>query len=65
MENLLVILIVGLAVFFIGRSYYRKYTKKDQCSCGCTSCPTDASTCDLPEAKKKLLAERPLDTNQN
>jgi len=52
MQIILVILIVGLAVFFIGRSYYRKYTKKDQCSCGCASCPTDASACDLPEAKK-------------
>ncbi|MGB5748916.1 MAG: FeoB-associated Cys-rich membrane protein [Desulfobacterales bacterium] len=54
MENLLVILIVGLAAFFIGRRYYRKYTQKNQCSCGCTSCPTDASTCDLPEANEKL-----------
>jgi len=53
MENLLVILIVGLAAFFIGRSYYRKYTKKDQCSCGCTACPTDASSCELPEANEK------------
>jgi len=54
MENLLVILIVGLAVFFIGRNYYKKYTKKDKCSCGCTSCPIDASTCDLPKANGKL-----------
>ena len=55
MENLLVIIIVGLAVFFIGRSYYKKFTKSDQCSCGCKSCPTDASTCDLPEANKNIL----------
>jgi hypothetical protein len=54
MQNILVILIVGLAVFFIGRSYYRKYTKKNQCSCGCTSCSTDTTACDLPQAKKKL-----------
>jgi hypothetical protein len=53
MENILVIIIVGLAVFFLGRSYYRKYTKKDSCSCGCTSCPTDVASCDLPQAKKK------------
>jgi hypothetical protein len=54
MENLLVILIVGLAAFFIGRRYYRKYTQKNQCSCGCTSCPMDTSSCDLPEANGKL-----------
>jgi hypothetical protein len=54
MENIFVILIVGLAAFFIVRSYYKKFKTKDKCSCGCTSCPTDASACDLPEANKKL-----------
>ena len=52
MENIIVIIIVGLAAFYLGRSYYKKYKKKDKCSCGCTSCPTDASSCDLPQAKK-------------
>jgi hypothetical protein len=55
MENIIVILIVGLAAFFLGRSFYRKFRKKDQCSCGCTSCPTDASACDLPQADKNIL----------
>jgi len=54
MENIIVIIIVGLAAFFLGRSYYKKYKKKGQCSCGCTSCPVDESACDLPQAKKKL-----------
>ncbi|MBW2438934.1 MAG: FeoB-associated Cys-rich membrane protein [Deltaproteobacteria bacterium] len=53
MENILVVIIVGLAAFFLGRSYYRKYKKKDACGCGCTACPTDASACDLPQAKKE------------
>jgi hypothetical protein len=59
MENILVILIVGLAAFFIGRSYYKKYKKSDQCSCGCSSCPADTAACDLPEADKKLTEVRP------
>jgi len=53
MENIIVIIIVGLAAFFLGRSYYRKYKKKDACGCGCAACPTDASACDLPQAKKE------------
>ena len=53
MENILVIIIVGLAAFFLGRNYYRKYKKKDVCSCGCTDCPTDVSTCELPQARKE------------
>jgi len=28
MENFIVILIVGLAAFYLGRSYYKKYKKK-------------------------------------
>jgi len=58
MENILVILIVGVAAFFLGRSYYKKYKKSDQCSCGCSSCPTDTSSCDLAEAENKLMEER-------
>jgi len=57
MENILVFLIVGIAAFFIGRSYYKKYKKSDQCGCGCSSCPMDTASCDLPEAKKKLMGE--------
>jgi hypothetical protein len=53
MENILVIIIVGLAVFFLGRSYYRKYKKKDACGCGCTDCPTDTSACELPQAQNE------------
>jgi hypothetical protein len=55
MENIIVILIVALAAGFIGRSFYRKYIKKNQsCSCGCSSCPTDVSTCELPEAREHI-----------
>jgi len=55
METILVILIVGVAAFFLGRSYYKKYKKSDSCSCGCSSCPMDTASCDLPEAKNNLM----------
>jgi hypothetical protein len=55
METFIVIIIVGLAAFFIGRRFYQNYIKKNQsCSCGCASCPTDASTCELPEAREHI-----------
>jgi hypothetical protein len=55
MENIIVIFIVALAAGFIGRSFYRKYIKKNQsCSCGCSSCPTDVSACELPEAREHI-----------
>jgi len=55
MENILVILIVGIAAFFLGRSYYKKYKKSDACGCGCSACPTDTDSCELPEAKNNLM----------
>lgn len=64
MENIIVVLIVALAVAFIGRSFYQKYVKKKQsCNCGCASCPTDVSTCELPEAREHLLARTGRDQN--
>jgi len=40
MENLLVGLIVGLAVFFMVRKFYRSAKKSNTCGCGCESCDT-------------------------
>jgi hypothetical protein len=54
-ENIVVIIIVGIAVAFLGRSYYKKYKKGNQGSCGCTSCPADASCCELPERREKHI----------
>jgi hypothetical protein len=55
MENIVVLLIVALAAGLLGRSYYKKYKKGNQCSCGCTSCPTDTDSCEFPEERKKQL----------
>jgi len=58
METIIVIVIVGLAAGFVGRRFYQNYLKKNQsCGCGCASCPTDASTCELPDAKEHVLKD--------
>ncbi|CAB1063042.1 hypothetical protein D1BOALGB6SA_7825 [Olavius sp. associated proteobacterium Delta 1] len=57
MENIIVIIIVGVAAGLLGRSYYKKYKKGNQGSCGCSSCPTDAACCELPGEKEKQLSE--------
>ena len=65
MQNIIVILIVALAAGFIGRSFYKKFIKKNQsCSCGCSSCPTDVSTCELPEAKEDILSSDRLGSDK-
>ena len=51
METIIVLIIVGAAAGLLGRHYYKKYKKGNQGSCGCSSCPTDAACCDLPEKK--------------
>jgi hypothetical protein len=56
-ENIVVIVIVGMAAAFLGRSYYKKYKKGKQSSCGCSSCPVDASACDHPEERQKHINE--------
>ncbi|CAB1079098.1 hypothetical protein D1AOALGA4SA_6815 [Olavius algarvensis Delta 1 endosymbiont] len=57
MENFIVIVIVGVAAGLLGRSYYKKYKKGNQASCGCSSCPTDAACCETPEPREKQLAD--------
>jgi hypothetical protein len=49
MENLIVIIIVGIAAGLLGRSYYKKYKRGNQCSGGCCSCSSDASSGAIPE----------------
>ena len=55
MEFIVVIIIVGIAVTLLGRSYYKKYKKGHQSGCGCDSCPADASCCELPERREKHI----------
>lgn len=53
MENIIVILIVGVAAGFIGRNFYRKFKKKNRCDCGCSACPADVSSCEFPEERER------------
>lgn len=57
MENIIVIIIVAVAAGLLGRSYYKKYKKGNQCGCGCTDCAADISTCEFPEAKEEQIRE--------
>jgi uncharacterized protein (UPF0333 family) len=57
MENIIVVIIVVLAAVYIGRSYYKKYKKGNQCSCGCAACPADTSSCDFPEERSKQISD--------
>ena len=53
MGNILVILILVLAVAYIGRAFYRGSKKQAACGCGCSACGDDPSCSEQTE--KKLL----------
>ena len=55
MENIAVILIVAVAAGLLGRSYYKKYKKGNQCGGGCSSCSTDTSACEFPDERDKQI----------
>jgi hypothetical protein len=57
MENLIVIIIVGLAAGMLGRHYFKKYKKGDSCSSGCTSCSTDTPTCESPDLGERQIGD--------
>jgi hypothetical protein len=49
MQTLIVILIVAAAAFYIGRMFYRRFTQKEGCACGCSCCDASAG-CNEPAA---------------
>ena len=57
MENIIVLLIVAFAAGLLGRNYYKKYKKGNQCGCGCTSCEVDSASCEYPEEGDKQLSD--------
>jgi hypothetical protein len=52
MEDLLTFLIVGAAVFYVVRSFYRSFKKGGNCACGCSSCGSKAACEKLLEKNK-------------
>jgi uncharacterized membrane protein YuzA (DUF378 family) len=49
MENIIVWLIVGLAVLYMIRIFYKTAKKEEGCGCGCSSCETSADCSDDPK----------------
>jgi hypothetical protein len=46
MQTVIVILIVAVAAAFLVRKFFKNVKREDTCGCGCTSCPTDAASCE-------------------
>ncbi|XPV77214.1 MAG: FeoB-associated Cys-rich membrane protein [Desulfovibrio sp.] len=55
MDNALVALIVGGALIYMGRRYWRKFSGKDSCGCsgcgGCSSAPKDTTLTEFSPGK--------------
>jgi hypothetical protein len=50
METALIVIIVGSALIYLARKFYRnfKQTGGAQCGCGCTACPSEKNCSELP-----------------
>ena len=57
MENIIVLLIVGLAVLYMIRIFYKTAKKEDGCGCGCSSCETSADCSDAEENQVSNLPD--------
>jgi hypothetical protein len=55
MENIIVLLIVGLAVLYMIRIFYKTAKKEDGCGCGCSSCETSV---DCSDDQKSQVSNR-------
>ena len=53
MQTLIVILIVAIAAAFLIRRFLKKFKQEEACDCGCSSCPTDAASCEENPEKEK------------
>ncbi|UCH21475.1 MAG: FeoB-associated Cys-rich membrane protein [Deltaproteobacteria bacterium] len=60
MENIIVILIVGVAVLYLIRIFYKTTKKGDGCGCGCSSCDT-VDDCDEPNFEQILSGSESQD----
>jgi hypothetical protein len=52
MDTFVVILIVGLAIFYVGRKFFTNLRKSAQpsCGCGCSTCGVQSSCTDSENA---------------
>jgi len=58
MENIIVLLIVGLAVLYMIRIFYKTAKKEDDCGCGCASCETSVACSDAEDNQVSNLLEK-------
>jgi hypothetical protein len=42
METIIVAAIIGLALIYVGRTFYRQFRGKGGCSSGCSACTPEA-----------------------
>jgi hypothetical protein len=61
MENIIVLLIVGLAVLYMIRYmiriFYKTAKKEDGCGCGCSSCETSVDCSDAEDNQVSNLLD--------
>lgn len=62
MQTVLVILVVAIAAAFLIRNFLKKFKQEDACSCGCSSCPAEAASCeenpdDEPVAARQIESQ--------
>ncbi|UCF93573.1 MAG: FeoB-associated Cys-rich membrane protein [Desulfobacterales bacterium] len=50
-DSLAVILIVGAAAVYIAVTFRKKTQKGNTCDCGCSTCSSRTSSCELPDEK--------------
>ncbi|MFQ5484547.1 MAG: FeoB-associated Cys-rich membrane protein [Desulfobacterales bacterium] len=63
MDNLLVTLIVGLAVAYIFKTFYKKFKKGNKMDCGCSGCDTVGGNC-KPISSDKVKKEVKASMNE-
>ena len=53
MQNIIIILIVAVCAFFVGRRLFRSFgkTAKSGCGCRCSGCGPDLSSICRPDSK--------------
>ncbi|MCI5123658.1 MAG: FeoB-associated Cys-rich membrane protein [Candidatus Electrothrix sp. AR5] len=58
MQNLIVVLVILVACFCVGRTLFRSY-RSGKCSCsgGCSGCGGDAGSTCLPQSEQKEKKE--------
>jgi hypothetical protein len=54
MQTFIVILIVAVAAAFLIRKFLKNFKQEDACGCGCTSCPTDPTSCEEDPENSQL-----------